>query len=58
MIILLANDPSSLSNKLFSVSIHCGTTVADGLYRAKSKCNEKVSKSEAKHGNLHGLNDF
>ena len=28
-----------------------GTTVADGLYRAKSKCNEKVSKSKAKHEN-------
>ena len=27
------------------------TTVADGLYRAKSKCNEKVSKSKAKHKN-------
>ena len=27
------------------------TTVADGLYRAKSKCNEKVSKSKAKHEN-------
>ena len=27
------------------------TTVAEGLYRAKSKCNEKVSKSKAKHEN-------